>query len=102
MKRRKLLLGLAATMLLATGCLPEDLDSGLLVVNETSQKLVVLGHTVPANGGRYVVTVNGCAAGGLEARMVNGNLVARLSEEWCADQTWTITGKGESTLTDGK
>ncbi len=102
MKRRSLLLGLVASMLFATGCLPEDLGSGLFIVNETNQKLVVLSHTVPANGGTYVIETNNCIEGGLEARMVNGDLVAELAEKWCPGQTWTITGKGESTLTDGK
>jgi len=102
MKRRKLLLGLVATTLLATGCLPERLGDGLDIVNETNRKLVVVGYTVPPNGGRYRLSVTSCADGGLEARTVDGTLVAEFAEKWCPGQTWTISGKGESTLTDGK
>jgi len=80
--------------------MPEDLGGGLDVVNETTAPLIVVQHTIPPNGGRFRIETTSCGAGDLTARREDGTTVAKLTEEWCPGQTWTITGKGESTLED--
>ena len=92
------LLVLLALTLPTSACFPEDLGGALAIVNETRAPLTVFGQTVPPNGGRIRYSLSGCSPRDLVARSKKGATVAELTEKWCPGQTWTITGRGESTL----
>jgi hypothetical protein len=100
MKPANLLLWLAAVVLVAAGCMPEDLGGGLDIVNETDQRLYNYDEVIPPNGGRWRYATSDCSNSDLTVRTKDGAVFAELTEEWCPGQTWTITGKGESTLED--
>ena len=99
MKRLLLLLPLCAATL--SGCWDPHMDGGILVVNESPETIVFEGGTLDPGGGKTLYYVTECTdINPLSFSTQAGVEYARLESEYCPDQTWTITGPGEVSLTD--
>lgn len=92
------LLGVVVTCLSAAGC--ERLGAGLDIVNETGQTLYFYESPIRPDGRPWRYETSDCSTSDLELYDEDGAVFVELTQEWCPDQTWTVTGGGEGTLED--
>ncbi len=102
------ILVLAATGVVLSGalsaCIPGDeAPPGFRIVNRTDRNLEVTSQTGavyrPSSGGGDIeFFLDGCVDYRLEARWPDGTLVDVLDKKFCSNQTWTISGVGQSRL----
>lgn len=93
----KAMLCLVLVCLQATGC--EKLGDGVDFVNKTSQKLYAFDHLIRPHGGTWRWPAADCSDYDLQILDKHGRVFVELTEEWCAGQTWTITGEDNISLT---
>jgi hypothetical protein len=67
-------------------------------VNQTDQPLFKGNYRLDPRGGQFLQNVNDCGQPGMYLRDKSGTVFVRLTEAYCAGQTWTIYGRDNYTL----
>jgi hypothetical protein len=84
---------------LLTSCgLPREGGGELTIVNQTDQPLFKGNARLDPRGGIFRQGVNDCGQPGMYLRDNSQDVFVRLTEAYCAGQTWTIYGRDKYTL----